>query len=183
MLNSFRKTSRLRFGRVSVPEAIYFITFCTKNRAPVLTLPDSGKITIAAMQSMHEACDIALIAATVMPDHVHALLTLGRRLQLGQVMRKIKTLSRNQGRALWRWQYDGFEHRVRSFESIEDYAFYIFMNPYRAGLCPLTASWPWWICPEPRQIHFMTALELNQGVPLEWLGLSDAIASKIATGD
>ncbi|MDI1320187.1 MAG: transposase [bacterium] len=178
-----RKTPRLRFGRVSSPGAGYFITLCTKDRSPVLLQPDAAKSVISELRAMRASRDFELLAATVMPDHVHLLFTLGDRLKVGQVMGKFKAKSRNQGRAPWRWQDDGFEHQLRTIESAEDYAFYIFMNPYRAGPCPLTASWPWWLCPQPSGFRFLTEWNLTQPVPQEWLGLCEKIAAKIATGD
>ena len=178
-----RKTSRLRFGRVSNPGAIYFITLCTKSCIPILNTPEVGKATLAALQSLHNSGDVAAIAATLVPDHFHLLLTLGNRLKIGQVMGKIKALSRSHGTATWRWQDDGFEHQPRSAEAIEDHGFYIFMNPYRAGLRHLTSSWPWWLCPQPSQLRFLTAFDQEKLVPPEWLGLSDKIESKITVGD
>jgi REP element-mobilizing transposase RayT len=178
-----RKTSRMRFGRVSSPGASYFITVCTKDRAPVLTQDVNGRTIIDTIQLLHDSGDLTPHAATVMPDHVHLLLTLGSRLRLGQVMGKLKTLSRKQGETTWRWLDDGFEHQLRDMESMEDYGFYIFMNPYRAGLCPLTARWPWWLCRQPSLFRFLAARDQNQAVPSEWLGLSDQIGSRITTGD
>lgn len=116
-----------------------------------------------------------------MPDHVHLLLTLGSRLGVGQVIGKIKSQSRHQGKAAWRWQEDGFEHQLRTIESIEDYGFYIFMNPYRTGLCTMNADWRWWICPQPTRFHFLAGLGAEQNVPPEWLGLCEQITIRITT--
>lgn len=178
-----REMSRLRFGRTSAPGASYFITVCTKNRAAILTQTDNGQKVSGSLQTLHYSGDIRLLAATIMSDHAHLLFTLGMRLQVGQVMGKFKALARNLGEAPWRWQQDGFEHQVRNTESIEDYGLYIFMNPYRAGLCPLNKSWPWWLCPDPSRFRFPTALDQNPTVPVAWLGLSDQIAGKITTGE
>ena len=178
-----RQTARLRFGRVSTQGATYFITLCTKDRAPVLLQPATAREVHKVLQSMHDSGDFALIAATIMPDHVHLLLTLGCRLKVGQVMGKFKTKSRKQGKTGWRWQEDGFEHRLRTTESIEDYGFYIFMNPYRARLCPLTAPWQWWLCPQPSVFRFLGALDQKQVVPAAWLDLSDQVAARITTRD
>lgn len=178
-----RKTSRLRFGRISVPRATYFITCCTKNRAPILLQSNTAKITIDTLHAMHAGGDMDLLAATVMHDHVHMLFTLGARLQVGQIMGKFKAKARDLGKASWRWQDDGFEHRIRNTESVEDYGFYIFMNPYRAGLCPLTDPWPWWRCPRPSIFQFSAGGDFSRPVPKEWLGLCDKIAAKINLGD
>lgn len=178
-----RQTSRLRFGRTSAPGASYFITNCTKDRAAILTATNTGRTVADSLLALHSSGEIQLAAATIMPDHVHLLFTLGDRLRVGQVVGKFKTLARNMGRATWRWQQDGFEHQLRDVESMEDYGFYMFMNPYRAGLCPLAAPWPWWLCPQPSLFRFLSARDQNQAVPSEWLGLSDQIGSRITTGD
>lgn len=183
MAKPYRETARLRFGRTNSEGASYFVTACTKNRDPILTGADNGMRIEGTLRAMHSAGDINLTAATVMPDHVHLLFVLGARLDVGQVMGKFKTWSRDMGKASWRWQQDGFEHRLRQIESVEDYGFYIFMNPYRAGLCRLGASWPWWLCPDPSTFRFLAALEGQQEVPPTWLGLSDKIEAKIITGD
>ncbi len=174
-----RQTPRLRRGRISSPGASYFITLCTRNRSPALTEAGTGRRVIETLLSMHGANDMELLAATAMPDHAHLLLNLGNRLQLGQVMGKFKTQSRDQGRAYWHWQEDGFEHRLRNIEAIEDYGFYIFMNPYRAGLCPLNLPWRWWLCPNRSNFRFLSQLAAGESVPSEWLGLCDQIAAQI----
>jgi len=178
-----RETARLRFGRTTEPGAFYFVTACTKNRTPVLTARDNGIRVTAILQAMHTTRDIDLAAASVMPDHVHMLFALGARLAVGQVMGKFKTLARESGKSPWHWQQDGFEHRLRRNESIEDYGFYIFMNPYRAGLCPLAVPWTWWLCPQPSIFRFLESLDTSRTVPRAWLGLNDEIGKKITTGD
>jgi REP element-mobilizing transposase RayT len=178
-----RETSRLRFGRTTAPEASYFVTACTKDRVSILNTADIGRKVSDSFQRLHSSGDISLIAATIMPDHVHFLFTLGYRLRIGQVLGKFKALARDLGQVPWHWQQDGFEHRLRNIESIEDYGFYIFMNPYRAGLCPLTAPWPWWLCPQPSVFQFLSALDQKQVVPAAWLGLGNQIAARIIIGN
>ena len=177
-----RQTHRLQWGRVSVPGARYFLTLCTQDRIPVLTSSSASDQVLAALHTLH-GTDAELLTATLMPDHVHVLFTLGERLTLGQVMGKFKTLARNRGRALWRWQEDGFEHRLRPEESAEDYGFYIFMNPYRANLWPLSQAWPWWVCPEPTRFRFFQHLAPDGTPPSEWLGEAETVAARISTGE
>ena len=115
-----------------------------------------------------------------MPDHVHILFTLGARLRLGQVVAKFKSLAHNHGLAPWRWQEESFEHRLRPVESIEDYAFYIFMNPYCAGLTMPTQRWPWWFCPAGEQFRFLSLIQREAGIPPEWIKDAQAISKRLA---
>jgi putative transposase len=177
-----RKIPRLRFRRITTPGASYFITFATQQRAQVLITPDTGRIITNTLRELHLNEDIELLAATIMPDHIHFLFTIGTSLKVGQVMGKLKSLSCDHDCDPWRWQKEGFEHQLRDHESFEDYAFYIFMNPYRAKLCPLNKSWAWWLCPRPSIFRFLDALTTEPTVPEAWLGLSDQKANKITAG-
>ncbi len=176
-----RKTARLRFGRVSIPGARYFLTICTRLREPVFAAPVTAARVTDTLRTLHVAGDLDLLAATVMPDHAHLLFALGSTLTLGQTMAKFKNLARDLGRAPWRWQDDGFEHRLRPNESAEDYAFYIFMNPYRARLIAISEFWPCWLCPEPKRFQFTEKLKPDRTPPPEWLGTVEEVAQRIVT--
>jgi putative transposase len=179
MPGPLRKTARLRWGRFSVPGAQYFVTACVKDRAPALSIPLSGELVLEAFRAVHEAKDAEVLAATVMPDHFHLLCSLGTRLTIGQLIAKVKSLARQLGRASWQWQADAFEHRLGSNEYLEDYGFYIFLNPYRAGLCPFEAKWPWWYCPNPEHFRFLSLLSDGESVPTKWLGDLDEVARRV----
>ena len=176
---SERETSRLRWGRVSLPGASYFVTACTQNREAVFARSAAATKATAVLAEMHAARDATFLAATIMPDHVHLLFTLGTKLRLGQVVGKFKTLVREKGTADWRWQNDGFEHRLRLNDAVEDYGFYIFMNPYRAELIPLTQTWPWWFCPDSSRFLFLSHLAKETSVPAEWVGRSRELGSQL----
>jgi len=125
-----------------MPSTRYFLTLCVRGREPVLTEPSCAERLVTAWRELQESGDLTLLAATVMPDHVHTLFILGDRLPLGRVIAKYKTLARDHGRATWRWQQDGYEHRLRENEDSSEYGFYIFMNPYRAQLIEPLECWP-----------------------------------------
>lgn len=101
---------------------------------------------------------------------------------LDRVISKLKgTITRKMHRANQRlsWQENVFEHRLRPEESAESYAFYIFMNPYRASLCSTEADWPWWVCTEPCRFRFL-ALRRDNGSPQpEWLEEAERVAQQI----
>jgi REP element-mobilizing transposase RayT len=135
------------------------------------------------MDMLQTSRNIDLLAATIMPDHVHLLFVLGSKLSLGQVMAKMKTQARDSGRSGWHWQDDGFEHRLRPEETAEDYAFYIFMNPYRAGLLTIEQSWPWWCCPSPTLFRFASDLSAKGTPPAAWLDHVEVTARRLVTGE
>lgn len=118
--------------------------------------------------------DTETLAATVMPDHIHWLFTLGERLTLGRVLAKFKVRSSR----LWNdqngeWQRDYFEHRLRENESSEAYGFYIFMNPYRAKLVNPDEAWPGWHCPQPDEFRFTALWDSAARPPRPWLDLPE----------
>lgn len=142
-----RATANLLPGRVSTAGACYFLTWCIHDRQPGLASPTVKATLRTAISNLDQSRDAGLLAATVMPDHVHLLITLGTHLTVSQVVAKIKAAVTRQHPAM-RWQLNFFEHRLRDSASAEDFAFYIFMNPYVAGLCRLDQPWSGWI-PSP----------------------------------
>ena len=165
-----------------MPSTRYFLTLCTRNREPVLTSPVQAERLTATWRGMEDSGDLKLLAATLMPDHVHALFVLGDRLPFSQVMAKYKTLATDHGRTSWRWQQNGFEHRLRETEDSADYGFYLFMNPYRAKLIQLSEQWLWWLCPEPSRFAFLE--HLSDGCPpTEWLERVEQVARRVTSGE
>lgn len=171
-----RKTSSLHFHRWSAPNVRYFITVCTVGRRPGLTAPNMRELLLQAVMNSDALDDTLTFAFTVMPDHVHWMLQLGNRLSLGSVLGRLKSHTRLElARVGHHWQRDFFERRLREPESIQDYSRYIFMNPYRAGLLSLGATWAGWWCPRPEQMEFLTQLNPDGSVPREWMGDEDEI--------
>lgn len=135
-----RKTDNLRRGRVSLPGARYFVTMCVAGRQPVLSQAANAPRVFTAFDRLSGSGDWVLLAATIMPDHVHVLFRLGARLSLDRTMAKLKTVGRDV-RCAWSWPANGFEHQLHEAEEVEDYAFYIFMNPYRAKIVSTKERW------------------------------------------
>ena len=164
-----RNTDALVRGRVSLTGARYFITICAVRPVNMLRPSGAADAVLATLRSVicgevgHVSC------CTVMPDHVHVLLELGARLQLGQVVGKIKTRSRpilDRGGA--RWQRNFFEHRLRPDESVDAYARYIYLNPYRANLLNRRDVWPWWHRGDA-VFDFVDMMEEGRYPPPAWL--------------
>jgi len=119
--------------------------------------------------SLGVAGDWTLEAATVMPDHVHLLFALGGRLPFDRTMAKWKGLvSRSVGESIW--QVNVFEHRLRDDEDGEPYAWYVFMNPYHAGLVADAEVWPGWWPVSDRCWRFIAAARPGPCPQPEWSG-------------
>ena len=165
-----RHTEDLRIGRRSIPGARYFLTLCEVKRRPGFTVPRIAEALRAAVEECHASGDFTLRAATVMPDHIHLLGTLGSRLSLHRVVGKFKARTRDtlRQRAL-EWQDNFYDHRLDPDDDAEPYALYLFLNPYRAGL--LNSDQPWthrWRWGEVR-FRFETMLTEGGGAQPEWL--------------
>jgi hypothetical protein len=111
-----------------------------------------------------------------MPDHVHVLFVLGSSLTLSQVWSKFKSLTkRSLGSVGLTWQTNFYDHRLRSDVSIETFARYVFLNPYRKGLLDLNEVWPWWVLNREYPPEFLELLGERKVPPREWLGLASGL--------
>ena len=145
------------------------MTACTENRAAGLT---TASVALVVLDELMAAIgNERLMIATVMPDHVHALFEVGERLTLSQVIGRTKSLT---GSCLAtsesKWQRGFFDRRLRPEDSLESFALYVFLNPYRAGLIGLFERWPWTRVGTRVRFRFLDALESGAPVPHEWLG-------------
>lgn len=174
-----RGTQRLRDHRSSVAGARYFVTECVRSRLPVLRHWATADRARETLGELHDSGDAEISAATIMPDHVPLLFTLGPRLRLGQVLAKFKSFTRDRGRASWHWQEDGFERKLRANDPLEKIGLYIFMNPYRAGLVQPHERWPGWFCPDPLRFEFTRHLQNDAPVPLAWIPQSAEIKASL----
>jgi len=172
----------MHHGRVSSADAIYFVTYCLKSREPALTTKPVADDLLRFAQAMDGSKDTFTYAFTVMPDHCHWLFQLTGGLSLSQVVAKFKFLSRHllAARGL-SWQRDFYDHRLRPEEAPEDYALYVFLNPYRAGLLPSDAAWPWWWSAQLQSLHFPAPLNPSGGPPAEWIEL--AVPASVRHGE
>jgi len=164
-----RQTNQLRKGRVSLSDARYFITMCAVRPESRLTEPVvSHAIRLALEQSVANK-DFVLLCASLMPDHVHLLIRLSQRLSVGQVVGKLKFLTRKSMTDTGcRWQANFFEHRLRPDEMASPYALYIFLNPYRKGIIQRDACWPFWI-QGPADFDFTVHLHDGKYPPVQWI--------------
>jgi putative transposase len=119
---------------------IYFITFCVEHRMPVL----ANDAAFSAFRNSIAGIHWKVIAAVVMPDHVHLLAgPSDRDAAVGQLTAAIKRRMRKEVRADWQWQAGRFDRLLRREESAEEKWEYIRENPVRAGLVSHWSDWPY----------------------------------------
>ncbi|MFI5336816.1 MAG: transposase [Opitutales bacterium] len=162
-----RRTEDLRLGRTSTPGARYFVTWCTHARRPSLTCQRVLPKVKEAIVDLHGS-DIELLAATIMPDHIHLLFRLGSRLTLSQVAGKAKAAIHRRDSNL-AWQENYFDRQLRENETADGFAFYVFMNPYCASLIDLNSTWAGWISSPTVRWKFEDSLRLGNLPQPEWL--------------
>jgi putative transposase len=124
---------------------LYFITFCTFDRRPVLANEPFHDHFVEHMKGKSSA-GIACGEYVVMPDHIHLFLRIDpHRFQLGKTVGFIKqSLSkplRSAGIAPPHWQPGFFDHILRSADSYSEKWNYVRENPVRAGLVEDFNDW------------------------------------------
>jgi len=122
---------------------VYFVTICVQGRESVL----ANSAAFAAFQNA--AAKIKrwhVIAAALMPDHLHILAwPVTRDEPVGEFSALLKRWMRQELNATWRWQPGCFDHLLRSEESAQEKWLYMRENPVRAGLVKEWHEWPYTI--------------------------------------
>jgi putative transposase len=120
---------------------VYFITFCVAGRLPVL----ADDQTFAAFRTaVGAASSWNVIAAILMPDHVHLLAApTERELSPGALSAFLKRGIRRVVAAEWQWQPGCFDRLLRRDESAQEKWLYMLENPVRAGLVERVEDWPY----------------------------------------
>ena len=123
---------------------IYFITVCVQRRKPVLARTN---VFGAIQQFCRNNPNWETIAAVVMPEHMHALVspTQDRDERITQFSAGVKRFVRRQTSAAWQWQEGVFDRLLRREETAESKWMYIRENPVRAGLVNRWDDWPYFI--------------------------------------
>ncbi len=159
----------LRRGRVSVVGGEYFLTICTGGERAGLTSGDVAKAILDEARAMNSDGTWSLRCATVMLDHVHALVVLGERLPLGKAVARLKAKTAPTMRAVGlEWERDFFDRHARPDDDRIALFLYVFLNSFRAGLCDREERWPWYFCREEDWAWFRDCLADQRPQP-EWL--------------
>jgi putative transposase len=124
----------------------FFLTLCCADRRKRFTSPQIYNDFLNVLRPAATRYLFAIHAYCLVPDHVH-LLAEGLQPQSDalQFMRALKRNTSTQfqkktGETLWQKKF--YDHILRSTDSHDAVAWYIWMNPVRANLCPRPEEYP-----------------------------------------
>jgi putative transposase len=124
----------------------YFLTLCVRDRKRIFhdqALVDS---LLALLEKTCAAHLFIVYAYCFMPDHLHLIL-IGESgsSELAPTVRAFKgagaAVARKSGVSNL-WQKGYYDHVLRSGKSLDEAAWYVFLNPVRAGLVKTVHEWP-----------------------------------------
>jgi putative transposase len=141
-----QKRLRLDLENYAAPGTVWHVTNPTFDRIPIFHDTDFAGTVVDSLQYQCQRCDANLLIYCLMPDHLHAVLTVGN-VDLLTLMHGFKSYTTT----LWRrrsgqrrlWQESFHEHGVRRTERMDDLVRYILENPVRAGLVADWQAHPW----------------------------------------
>jgi putative transposase len=124
----------------------YFLTLCTDGGQKLFANRPLVDALLAALRETGSAHHFAVSAYCFMPDHLHLLAqakasTCDLPVFVKVFKGRAAVAARRLGiRNLWQKAY--YDHVVRDSESSGEIAWYIFLNPVRAGLASTVWEWP-----------------------------------------
>ncbi len=125
---------------------LYFVTLCFHQRQRFGSNPRIASWLIKKLQSHSVKAGFLIHAYCIMPDHAHVL-ALGANGE-SNLRSFIENFKQDTGflfktkRHAQLWQFKYYDHIVRSEESAERIAVYIWTNPVRKGLCRTIQEYP-----------------------------------------
>src|SRR5438132_8446506 len=110
-----------------------------------LAIPSVADLVQSALLTF-DADRYALIAWCIMPNHVHALLTLCPGYKLDRIVHSWKSYTAKEANRLLRrsgafWAREYFDRFMRDSDHLARTAGYIEGNPVKAGLCESVSDW------------------------------------------
>lgn len=133
-----------RLGRVFYQFPIYYITFCTTQKQPVLDNSKVHDLFRAYAEKGARDFDVAVGRYVIMPDHIHLFVRGHPEFRLAYWVRGLKRAisdGMNSDRKPGLWQSSFFDHLLRHSESYHAKWNYVVQNPVRAGLVKSADDW------------------------------------------
>jgi putative transposase len=139
----------LRKGRISIPNHPYLITTVCLRREPRFASQAAAEAAATALQQPLLWRDSRLLCWVLMPDHLHALITIDVCETLPALIRRMKcntalAANRAGGRSGAVWMPGYHDRALRREDDLLSTARYVVANPLRAGLVGAIADYPYW---------------------------------------
>ena len=125
--------------------ALYFLTFCTYKRLALLHYTGIPEVLIDNLRVYSKRLE-ELIAYTIMPDHIHLLVSVQNASDLSAFLRDFKKWTameinlRIKSDGLPVWQRGTMDHCIRNSESsndLDNHLLYLFSNSWKhLGIAP-----------------------------------------------
>jgi len=146
-----RGSHQLRKGRRSIPGTYYFLTTSTLDRRPILSNAEVAKVLFDTFDWLEAQGRIKWLCIMVMPDHIHAVIQLGREQTLPKIIQSFKNFTARQINKLLNrhsslWQDGYYDHGIRKDESLNEIIRYCYENPVRRRLVKHATDYPHWRC-------------------------------------
>lgn len=139
----------LRLGRSSECGHVYLLTTVACNRQPLFRQWEAATAVTRELIEPGVWPHVRLLCWVLMPDHWHGLVQLTDRVELAEVMRRMKgrtarAVNRSLGRTGPVWMPGFHDRGLRREENIVGAARYIVANPVRARLVARIGNYPFW---------------------------------------
>jgi len=138
-----------RLAHIWVPNPIFFLTVCTRNRRRVLARQPMAGLLLESWQAARRLHGWIVGRHVIMPDHVHFFTQSDAGTKsLSAFIRDWKKWTTRAAAATAGikpplWQPEFFDHVLRTSGSYEEKWAYVRENPARAGLVTATEEWPY----------------------------------------
>ena len=135
-----------RLDRLYVANPVYFVTFCTYRRRPLLATAAVQGAFVGFAEHAFSTGNIAVGRYVIMPNHVHLFVCGPDDFDLG---RWVGMLKQHLAKAINKtgddavWQRGFFDHLLRGDESYGQKWEYVKENPVRANLTSGSDVWPY----------------------------------------
>jgi REP element-mobilizing transposase RayT len=137
---------RLDLESYAVAGTTWHVSTPTLNRRPIFQDKAIAGPVVESLQFQCNRCDAGLLVYCLMPDHLHAVITIGS-VDLITLLHGFKsyttTLWRRQSGEKRLWQESFHDHGVRRAELMDELVRYVTENPQRAGLAVDWQGYPW----------------------------------------
>ena len=124
----------------------YFLTLCFSGRQPFGANPRIASWLVAFLRKHSAACSFFVHAYCIMPDHMHMLAVASS--DESNMIKFVESFKQDTGAEFARrtqqrlWQFKYYDRILRSTDSPDRVAWYIWLNPLRKGLCQTPADYP-----------------------------------------